>query len=156
MAERERLQQKMGKLFGAILRFVFMVGLLGLVGYNTWETAQLRREVAALRQQPGRVSVREKPGAVSGGNPASLLASARRHYDSAQEHLGRKEYLEASREALLATQATKKASESASALSGDKLRDFQQAVQSVSSRATELLDQSGESAASKPKSGSPN
>ena len=145
----------MGKLFGALLRFVFMVGLLGLVAYNTWETAQLRREIADLRQQPGSASIKEKPGAGSSGNPASLLASARRHYDLAQEHLGRKEYVEASREALLATEATKKATRSASALSGDKLREFQQAVQSLSSRATELLDENGKSAPSKPKGGSP-
>jgi hypothetical protein len=33
------------------------------------ETAQLRREVAALRQKPGSVSVREKSGAAVAGDP---------------------------------------------------------------------------------------
>ncbi len=137
----------MGKVFGVFFRFVFLVGLLGLVGYNTWETAQLRRDVETLRQQASGVSMKEKPGTPTrnnsegGSDPASLLASARRHYDAAQAHLGRKEYAEASREMMLASQAAKKASQNASALSGSKLREFQQAVQSLSKRAGELIDQ---------------
>lgn len=140
----------MGKFFGAITRFVFLAILLGLVGYNTWETARLRREVESLRQQASGVTVKEKPdvsvraGTYSGNDPASLLASARRHYDMAQEHLGRKEYAEASREMILASQAAKKASQNAGALSGSKLREFQQAVQSLSKRAGELIDQDEE------------
>ncbi|MES2460854.1 MAG: hypothetical protein V4671_09730 [Armatimonadota bacterium] len=137
----------MGKLFGAFMRFLVLLGLLGLVGYNTWETVQLRREVEALRQQAGGVTVKEKSGtaakadAEGRSDPASLLASARRHYDAAQEHLARKEFADASREMMLASQAAKKASQNAGALSGSKLREFQQAVQSLSKRATELIDQ---------------
>jgi hypothetical protein len=137
----------MGKLFGVLLRFVFLVGLLGLVGYNTYETAQLRREVETLRQKSSGVTVKEKAvspvkaGSDGGSDPASLLTSARSHYDAAQEHLVRKEYAEASREMMLASQAAKKASQNAGALSGSKLREFQQAVQSLSKRAGELIDQ---------------
>ena len=147
----------MGKLIGAIVRFVFMVGLLGFVGYNAWETAQLRREVAALRQQSvgvavkGKTSISAKIGIEKGSDPVSLLTSARRHYDAAQEHLGRREYADASREMLLATEAAKKASRNAGALSGDRVREFQQAVQSLSSRAGELLDQGENNGSSKPK-----
>ena len=146
----------MAKFFGAIARFVFLVGLLGLVGYNTWETARLRSEVQALRQQSGDVTVKEKAvpsgkaGATTGSDPASQLSSARRHYDRAQEHLSRKEYADASREMMLASQAAKKASQNASALSGSKLREFQQAVQSLSKRAGELIDQDEGSGPRKP------
>ena len=146
----------MGKFFGAIVRFVFLLGLLGLVGYNTLQTAQLRSEVEALRHQQGKVSksiggtmIREK---VNPKDPASLLAAARRHYDAAQAHLGRKEYAEAAREMTLATEATKKAGSDASALSGDKVREFQQAVQSLSARASDLLNQSEGNGSAKPKS----
>ena len=148
----------MGKFFGAIVRFVFLLGLLGLVGYNTLQTAQLRSEVEALRRQQGSVGkvrapvgetfIREK---VNAKDPASLLASARRHYDAAKEHLDRKEYVEAARQMTLATEATKKAGANAGALSGDKVREFQQAVQSLSARASDLLDQSEGSGSAKPK-----
>jgi hypothetical protein len=161
MGERERLPQKMGKFFGAIVRFLFLLILLGLVGYNTWETAQLRREVEELRQQAGartgrvKLGVAVKVGTEKATDPASLLASARRHYDAAQEHLSRKEFAEASREMMLATEATKKAGQNASSLSGEKVREFQQAVQSLSSRAEELMDQGEENGASKPKKDAP-
>jgi hypothetical protein len=153
----------MGKFFGALVRFVFLAGLLALVAYNSWETAQLRREVEALRQQAGgggitvkeKTGINAKAGADGGTDPASLLASARRHYDAAQEHLGRKEYAEASREMMLASQAAKKASQNAGALSGGKLREFQQAVQSLSKRAAELMDQDEGRGPRKPGNDSP-
>lgn len=145
----------MGKFFGAIVRFLFLLGLMGLVGYNTLQTAQLRSEVEALRRQQGRVGKSSVGGRavekVNDKDPASLLASARRHYDAAQKHLGRKEYVEAAREMTLATQATKKASADAGALSGDKVREFQQAVQSLGSRASGLLDQGEGSGSARPK-----
>lgn len=159
MAGLERRREKMGKLFGAIVRSFFMLGLLCLAGYNTWTIAQLRSEVEALRLSQSKTALPVSRGVDSGktvkekpGDPVSQLSAAKRHYDAAQAYLARKEYAEASREMVLATEAAKKAGANASTLSGDKVREFQQAVQSLSSRAEELMGQSEGSGAKPPSS----
>ncbi|MBC8101694.1 MAG: hypothetical protein H7Z41_03805 [Cytophagales bacterium] len=135
----------MGKIFGALLRVLFLLAILGLVGYNTWETARLRGEIESLKQRNAaatRPAGNGKAAApVPNRDPAALLTDSRNHYEAAQKHLKRKEYAEASREMTLATEAAKKATENVGAISGSRLAEFQRTIQSLSDRAGTLWEQ---------------
>jgi hypothetical protein len=106
----------MGKAVGGFFRFIFVLFTLGLVGYNIWEVARLRAEVAALRQEQRpttplrtRASALEPVTAAAAGDTVGLLAESRSRAERAKALIAERRLAEAQREITLATQAARRA-----------------------------------------------
>src|ERR671917_1977523 len=98
----------MVKTLGSVLRLLFGLFILCLVGYNTMQVAALRAEVAELKR--ARAAAVEKYETVA---PSGPLTRARKHAEQAQAFLRTKEYAAAQREIAAATQALRQASQNA-------------------------------------------
>lgn len=150
----------MGKAFGALVRLLVTLAVLGLLGYNTWETAQLQVEVDSLKRAhhlaPGRgetagggasvapSTAAGEPGGAGAADIPALLQAAKRHADAARAHLERKEYAEASHEMALSAQAAQKASAEAGAAGEDRFAALKRTLSAVQEKADSLLkEQSG-------------
>lgn len=128
---------------GTLIRFIGILILLLLVGYNFWETARLRAEVAelrnALRSGAAKVSAPSSRDSVSGGN-AGLLGEARHHAEQAEVFLRKKQYNEARREIALAATAARKTSDTARTQSAGALKELQSTVDALSRSARSLSE----------------
>lgn len=130
----------MGKAVGGFFRFLFVLFTLGLVGYNTWEVARLRTEVAELRQAratrgravtPSAASL-EPVRAAAPGDAVGLVAESRRRAERAKALIAERRFAEAQREITLATDAARRAGTDAKGDADRALAQVRAAARSLS------------------------
>ena len=127
----------MRKAFGWLVRTLFGLLLIGLVGYNTLETARLRAEVEALERREGFTASRPVPSATpatTNEGAEGPLAAARRHAAQAEESLRRGDYSGARREMERAGDAIRRANADTQARSQQVVDDLRNQVAALSSK----------------------
>jgi hypothetical protein len=128
----------MRKAFGWFVRTLFGLLLIGLVGYNTLETARLRAKVEALERREGFTA----SGPVPSATPAAAtsegsdgpLAAARRHAEQAEESLRRGDYSGARREMERVGDSIRRANADTQARSQQVVDDLRTQVAALSSK----------------------
>ena len=118
----------MGKFLGGLFRLIFVLLILGLTGYNSWQIATLRGEVAALK--------RERRGAVVDGG--SHLAEARRYAERARNFLRIEEYAAAQQELSRAREALSEATRDVREGGEGAVREARDAVDALSNKVNAL------------------
>ena len=137
----------MGKALGAIARFILVLFIIGLVGYNTYEISRLRAEVAELR---GKSSDGTATARAHSSGTLEQLAEARSHAERASTLLKEKKLSEATKEMQAASDAAARASGNAQAGTRNAVADVQKSIQKVS-RETAALWKQAEGIAEKAK-----
>lgn len=122
----------MGKAFGAFVRWMAALFIIGLVGYNTLEINRLRTEIAVLR---GADSQPKKSGA------AEQIAEAQSHAERAKTLLEQKKFSEATREMQAASDAAARASGNAQAQSRAAMDSAQKSLAELSAKTAALWQQ---------------
>lgn len=129
----------MGKVFGAVARFVLALFILGLVGYNTYEINRLRAEVAVLRGGKNAAATRVAPAPGSG--TLEQLAEVRSHAERASALLRQKKLSEATKEMQAASDAAARASGNAQAGTRTAVADVQKSLANLSRETAALWKQ---------------
>ncbi len=129
----------MGKAFGALLRFLIALFIIGLVGYNTYEIAQLRAEVAGLRGGAKSGSFTRSPP--HGTGTMEQIAEARSHAERASTLLKQKKLAEAADEMQAASDAAARASGNAQAETRNTVASVQKSLAKLSSETAALWKQ---------------
>jgi hypothetical protein len=127
----------MRKAFGWFVQTLLGLLLIGLVGYNTLETARLRAEVEALERREGSTASRPVPSATqaaTGEGSEGPLATARRHAEQAEESLSRGDYSSARKEMERAGDSIRRANADAQARSQQVVDDLRTQVAALSSK----------------------
>jgi len=127
----------MRKAFGWFVRTLFGLLFIGLVGYNTLETARLRTEVEALERREGFTASRAVPSATPAATNEGAegpLDAARRHAEQAEESLHRGDYGAARREVALVGDSIRRANADANARSQQVVNDLRTQVAALSSK----------------------
>ena len=102
----------MAKALGAVARFLLVLFIIGLLGYNTYEISRLRAEVAVLRgEKSGGGEAARTPGSAT----IEQLAEVRSHAERASALLKEKKLSEATKEMQAASEAAARASGNAQA-----------------------------------------
>ncbi|MBC7807405.1 MAG: hypothetical protein H7145_14800 [Akkermansiaceae bacterium] len=129
----------MGKALGAVARFVLILFIIGLVGYNTYEISRLRAEVARLRGGEKRGNA-EAMGMRRSGT-LEQLAGVQSHTERASALLKQKKLSEATKEMQLASDAAARASGNAQAGTRSAVADAQKSLASLSRETAALWKQ---------------
>jgi len=136
----------MAKAFGAFLRFLFVLLVIGLIGYNTYEIAQLRAEVAALKAgktQDTEVGQGHRPGS----GTQEQIAEAQSHVEKATALLKEKRFGEATKEMQAASDAAQRAGGDAQAQSRTAIANLQGSLSKLSNETGALWKQAEGAAA---------
>ena len=124
-------------------RTLLMLVLLGIVGYNTYETALLRREVSAMERASGQrphTELNAEPSVVDAltTDSSTLLAEAHQHMEQAQQMLHLKQYDRARAELTAGTASFERANAAARS-DGDRiLHQLQGAARELTDRTQSL------------------
>ncbi|MBC8134850.1 MAG: hypothetical protein H8F28_03070 [Fibrella sp.] len=129
----------MGKALGAIARFVLILFIIGIVGYNTYEIARLRAEVAELRG--GRKAGGSGAERTHSSGTMEQLAEARSHAQRASALLKEKKLSEATKELQAASDAAARASGNAQAGTRNAVADVQKSLANLSRETAALWKQ---------------
>jgi predicted negative regulator of RcsB-dependent stress response len=148
----------MGKAFAGFVRLLVVLGLLGLVAYNTWQISQLRAEIDVLKRRPAvssasaarhgsesraahREAAEEPEAETNGSGALGTLSAAQQHVEAARAALALKDYAEASRQMTMAAQAAQKAAADVRSGGEDRLAAFKHAVSGLQTQVDRMLDQ---------------
>lgn len=74
---------------------LFILGLLGMTAYNTWQVRLLRTEVTALRQEVEALKKGNEMPVNSALDSLELVLKARKHADLAKKHIADGEFKKA-------------------------------------------------------------
>ncbi len=132
----------MGKALGAIVRFLFALFIVGLVGYNTYQVGLLRAQVAELQvaRRPGSPAVRGV-SPTHGSGTVEQIAEAQSHVDHASALLKRKKFVEAAAEMQAASDAMARAGGNAQARSRGAIAEAQRSLTKLSDQTAALWKQ---------------
>lgn len=128
----------MGKALGAVARFLLILFIIGLVGYNTYEISRLRAEVAELR---GKKTGESGTARAHGSGTLEQLAEAQSHAERASALLKEKKLSEATKEMQAASDAAARASGNAQAGTRNAVADVQKSLAKVSRETADLWKQ---------------
>lgn len=129
----------MGKAFAAVGRFVLILFIILLVGYNTYEISRLRAEVAELRG--GVKSVSTGAARAHSSGTMEQIAEARSHAERASALLKEKKLSEAAKEMQAASDAAARASGNAQAGTRNAVADAQKSLADLSRQTAALWKQ---------------
>ena len=126
----------MAKAFGGFIRFLFVLLIIGVIGYNTYEIGRLRTEVAALKAGSSGKSASAGTPHAAGSGAMEQMAEAQSHAERASAFLKQKRFGEAATE-------MKAASEAAGKASGNAQAESRTAVAALQSTLTKLSSETG-------------
>ena len=132
----------MAKALGAVARFLLILFIIGLLGYNTYEISQLRAEVATLRG--GERSGGIEPVRTHSSGTMEQLAEVRSHAERASALLKQKKLSEATKEMQAASDAAARASGNAQAGTRNAVADAQKSLAKLSRETAALWKQAEE------------
>jgi hypothetical protein len=124
----------MRKAFGWFVRTLFGLLLVGMVGYNTLETARLRAEVEAIEHRTGGINraAAEPPATVTASE--DFADAARQHAKAAEALFQRGDYAGARREMERATDSVRRANAEARERGQQVVDDLRIRVAALSSK----------------------
>ena len=126
------------KALGGVVRALFVLFILGLLGYNTYEIARLRAEVAALRGGNGKS---ELVAQTSSSGAMEQIAEAWSHAERASALLKEKKLSEAAKEMQLASDSAARATANAQATSRSTVVGVQKSLSRLSEQTAALWRQ---------------
>ena len=124
----------MGKAFAATCRFLIILFIVGLVGYNTYEIGRLRAEIAALRGASGAAQTHSS-------GTMEQIAEARSHAERATTLIKQQKISAAAKEVQAASDAAARASGNVQAQSRRSVADAQESLAKLRSRTADLWRQ---------------